>query len=384
MSSNYVLARSKNDEVLKNAAVGGAVTGIFQYLLDNEIVDGVLVLTAEQDIYDGMPTLITDSAQLIDACGSLHCAPTMTADLLSKYLSDKKIAISVKPCDAMAVNELIKRHRIKSENIYTIGLNCGGTVSPITARDMIKLFYEVDPEDVIKEEIDKGKFIIELKDGSEKAIKIDDLEEDGYGRRENCQRCGLKIPRNADLACGNWGSEEGWTFIEINSDKGQALVDGAKKEGFIDTKKPSEKAITIRGKVENVMIKMGNKFQNKMLYNEFPDDDEWKKQWNKCIKCYGCRDVCPICWCNECELEKPYLSDNPDYPPTTITFQGIRLSHMAFSCVNCGQCEDVCPMEIPVSKIFDKLQKKYNKRTGYIAGISTEKPPLYSPNKELN
>ena len=44
MSSNYILARSKDEEILKKAAVGGAVTGILQYLLDNNIIDGVLTL----------------------------------------------------------------------------------------------------------------------------------------------------------------------------------------------------------------------------------------------------------------------------------------------------------------------------------------------------
>ena len=47
---------------------------------------------------------------------------------------------------------------------------------------------------------------METADGEEKGFGIEDLEEDGMGRRENCQRCNLKIPSNADLALGNWGS----------------------------------------------------------------------------------------------------------------------------------------------------------------------------------
>ena len=40
-------------------------------------------------------------------------------------------------------------------------------------------------------------------------------------------------------------------------------------------------------------------------------------------------------------------------------------------------------MVIPVSLIFDKLQKKYAERTGYVAGVNDDvKPPLYSPAKE--
>lgn len=90
MSSNYILSRSKDEEILKKAAVGGAVTGILQCLLDNNIIDGVLTLKPEDDIYDGIPTIATTSEELLKTSGSLHCAPTMTADLISKYLSDKK------------------------------------------------------------------------------------------------------------------------------------------------------------------------------------------------------------------------------------------------------------------------------------------------------
>jgi formate dehydrogenase subunit beta len=137
----------------------------------------------------------------------------------------------------------------------------------------------------------------------------------------------------------------------------------------------------MREKVENIMIRMGKKNTGKQLDDGLSLED-WEAQWNKCIKCFACRDVCPICWCHECELEKPYFKDDPQSPPDPLGFHGVRLSHMSPSCINCGQCDDVCPMEIPVSKLFHKLQKKYEDRTGYVAGIGDEKPPLYSPMKE--
>lgn len=378
MKPKYILGKSKDSEIKEGGACGGAVSSIFKYLLDNEKVDGVLTLRAEDDIYDGVPTLVTNSSEIMDTCGSLHCAPTMIGDLISKFLKDKKLAVAVKPCDMRAIDELVKRHKIDPENLITVGLNCGGTVSPITGRKMIDLYYDVDPDDVVQEEIDKGKFIIELKDGSEKGIKIDELEDNGFGRRENCQRCDVKIPRKADIACGNWGAEDGWTFIEINNEKGDELIEAA-KQGYIDTKAPSEKSIEMRSKIENIMINMGKKFQNKSFSKEISNKDEW----NHCIKCYACRDICPICWCyKNCEINKNYFTSSSTIPPKPIAFHGVRLSHMSFSCVDCGQCDDVCPMDIPVSKIFDKLQKKYYDRTEYVAGVSEDKPPLYSPEKE--
>ncbi|WP_458403649.1 Coenzyme F420 hydrogenase/dehydrogenase, beta subunit C-terminal domain [Methanobrevibacter sp.] len=375
---SYILAKSQNEEILNAGECGGAVTSIFKYLLDEGIVDGVLALKPVDDVYDGVPTFITNSDDLIGTAGSYHCAPTMVGDLIQKYLFDKKVAVAVKPCDIRSIEELIKRHKIDKDKIYTVGLNCGGTVSPVTGRKMIDLFYEASPDDVVSEEIDKGQFIIELADGTEEAVKIHDLELEGYGRRKNCQRCDVKIPRKANIACGNWGSEDGWTFIEINDEKGQELIDGAKKAGILETKTPADAAVEGRSKVEGIMKKMAKNAQNAM----YPTVNEME-DWNRCISCYACRDICPICWCFEnCELNKPYFKEAANIPPSPIAFQGVRLSHMSFSCVDCGQCDDVCPMDIPVSLIFDKLQKKYCDRTGYVAGVTDDiKPPLYSPDK---
>ena len=74
-----------------------------------------------------------------------------------------------------------------------IGVNCGGSVSPVTARKMIKDKFGVDPDTVHKEEIDKGQFIIEY-EGGHKGISMDELEEAGYGRRSNCRRCKTEDP----------------------------------------------------------------------------------------------------------------------------------------------------------------------------------------------
>lgn len=380
MSSKYLLIRSKNDKLVEEGACGGAVTSILKYLLDKSIVDGVLTLKKGEDIYDGVPVFIENPEEILETCGSLHCAPTMSGSLISKYLNDLTVGVVAKPCDAMAIDELAKRHQINKDKLYTIGLNCGGTVMPGTAQKMFELFYEVDPADVVKEEIDKGKIIIELKDGTEKGIKIDDLEEEGYGRRENCQKCELKIPRNTDLVCGNWGSEPDWTFVEFNTEKGEKLVQEAIKEGYLESKTPSEELIGRRAKLEKIMIKLANKYQKLHLETNYPDSDKWDEYWSRCIECYGCRDVCPICWCKQCDIEKEfYKNENPNLPPDPLTFQGIRLSHMSFSCINCGQCADVCPMEIPVARIYDKMQKIYREKNDYIAGVSNERPPMFIP-----
>ncbi|MFB2622750.1 MULTISPECIES: Coenzyme F420 hydrogenase/dehydrogenase, beta subunit C-terminal domain [Methanothermobacter] len=382
MRMKYLLARATDEEIQRRGECGGAVTAIFKYMLDKGVVDAVLTLERGDDVYDGVPVLLEDSSGIASTCGSLHCAPTMFGDLISRYLSDMRLAVAVKPCDAMAIRELEKRHQIDPDKVYKIGLNCGGTLAPVSAREMIETFYEMDPDDVVSEEIDRGKFIVELRDGSHREISIDYLEEEGFGRRENCQRCEIMVPRNADLACGNWGADDGWTFIEVNTERGQEIIEGARSSGYIEAREPSEKMVKIREKIENAMISMARKFQDKYLDEEYPSLDEWDEYWKRCINCFACRDACPVCFCRECELEKDYLLESDEKAPDPLTFQGVRLSHMGFSCINCGQCEDVCPMDIPIARIYHRIQKKYRDRTGFTAGVSQELPPMYSGEKD--
>ena len=82
---SYILAKSKDGAILEAGECGGAVTSIFKYLLDEGLVDGVLAIRPGDDIYDGVPTFITDSEDLISTAGSYHCAPTLNFN--SRFLS---------------------------------------------------------------------------------------------------------------------------------------------------------------------------------------------------------------------------------------------------------------------------------------------------------
>ena len=378
----YLQVKATDEEILKNSENGGAVTAILLSLLEQDRIDGVLNLKKGDDVYDGIPAYSTTKEELIETAGSLHCAPIMTSYLIAKYLQGERIAVTTKACDLMGLDEIIKRNGINRDDVYVIGLNCGGTVQPMVAEEMIKQFYDVDPSRVVSEEISKGKFIIELDDGEEKEVKIDDLEDQGFGRRNNCQRCELKVPRKADIACGNWGSSKGYTFVEINTPRGEEIVQNAIDNGYIEVKEASEKQVAIRGKIENVMTKMAKKKQKAQLEKDYPTVEEFNSYLTRCIKCYRCRDVCPICNCKVCSLEKEHLQQADDEKPDPLLMHGIRLSHMAFSCINCGQCEDVCPMEIPLARMYQKVQLKYREQTGYVAGCSDEKAPMFSGIKE--
>ncbi len=147
------------------------------------MVDAVLAIRKGTDLYDAQPVLITDPKELAKHCRFTPLRNPSAAKIVKKYLDGaktKKIGVTVKGCDVMGFLELAKRKQINLDNVIMIGVNCGGSVSPILARKMIADKFGVDPDKVHKEEIDKGQFIIEY-EGGHKGISIDELEEAGYG-----------------------------------------------------------------------------------------------------------------------------------------------------------------------------------------------------------
>ncbi|MCK9297510.1 MAG: Coenzyme F420 hydrogenase/dehydrogenase, beta subunit C-terminal domain [Methanoculleus sp.] len=382
---DMVYAWTTSPDIAKVAECGGAVTGLLKFALENDIVDAVLAVKKGVDLYDAVPTIITDPAELSETAGSLHCGTLLLSKLVKKYLGgaeNMRLGVTVKGCDAMGLYELAKRNQVNLDNLLMIGVNCGGSVSPVTARKMIADKFGVDPNSVVKEEIDKGQFIIVTEDGQHKGISMDELEEEGYGRRSNCRRCKMKIPRQADLACGNWGviGEKAGkaTFVEVCSEKGANLLDAAAKAGAIATEPANPKGIEIRGKVEGAMLKLGDKWRARYFEGLGEGKERLQKMMedaSRCIKCYACIENCPICYCEECSTKKPYLVPPGELPPPFM-FHLIRFAHVSDSCVNCGQCEENCPMEIANSLYMHALQVDMEKMFGHVPGVDMELPVL--------
>ncbi len=350
---DLIYAWTTDSKLLDKAECGGAVTALLKFALENKMVDVVVAVKKRFDIYDAVPVAITDPKALDDTAGSLHCGTLLMSKFIADYLDGakkQKIAVVVKGCDMMGLLEAAKRNGVNMDNILTIGVNCGGSVNPTLARRMIADKFGVNPDTVIKEEIDKGQFIIEY-EGGHKGIKIDDLEDSGYGRRSNCRRCKYKVPRAADLACGNWGvigDKAGKaTFVEVCSAKGADLVSKAVAAKKIATEAANPKGVEIRAKVEGAMKKLGDKWRAK----DFGalGTDLWKvidKETSRCTKCYSCIEKCPVCFPLADDKRGESLMVRRGVLPADPMFHLRRFAHISDSCINCGQCEEICPMEI--------------------------------------
>jgi ferredoxin len=85
----------------------------------------------------------------------------------------------------------------------------------------------------------------------------------------------------------------------------------------------------------------------------------WQKELSKCIKCFGCRDECPLCICDGCEMENPEWFPPGVFPPPFPLFHLIRAYHLAHICTGCGQCEAACPMNIPLKTIHNWVRQQH-------------------------
>lgn len=106
----------------------------------------------------------------------------------------------------------------------------------------------------------------------------------------------------------------------------------------------------------------------------------FKNVFSRCIRCLACRNICPVCFCKECLIDK----QNPLWVEKKITLSDIlmlhliRAVHMGGRCIDCGGCEEFCPAKIPLRKIYKKMEKDVREMFGYVPGRNIDIPPFHS------
>jgi len=103
----------------------------------------------------------------------------------------------------------------------------------------------------------------------------------------------------------------------------------------------------------------------------------WKQEFEHCIKCYGCRTICPQCFCNICALEDEKWVATGKLPMANPSmYHLIRAMHMTAKCVACGECEETCPADIPMAVQFRLIARDVKEMFNYETGaVMDQKPP---------
>lgn len=106
----------------------------------------------------------------------------------------------------------------------------------------------------------------------------------------------------------------------------------------------------------------------------------WQKKLSKCIKCYACRQACPMCYCTRCTVEV----NQPQWIPVQSNAHGnmewhiLRAMHLAGRCISCGECGRACPVGIPCHLLTMQLVDQVHNYFKVYAGTSDKMSSVLS------
>jgi len=235
--------------------------------------------------------------------------------LLAKYLirelgevgagaveKSERVGILTRGCDYLSIRRLVVDNIILRENLVIIGIPCNGLIDPKKAN---KLLGEEAQEITVDEKIVLAKGEIKSREINKEEILLD-----------RCKKCIMSKVEESDILL-----EENMDDMEVSKDYSA---------------------------VEEI-----EKLTTEERY-EF-----WRRQFDRCIRCFACRDACTACNCRKCifDITEPEMLEKTVATSEQFMFHFIRAFHVAGRCTACGECEKVCPVDIPLGLLNGKFKK---------------------------
>ncbi|MFW6099570.1 MAG: 4Fe-4S dicluster domain-containing protein [Thermodesulfobacteriota bacterium] len=102
-------------------------------------------------------------------------------------------------------------------------------------------------------------------------------------------------------------------------------------------------------------IEAPSPLQHVLTMGEKEREAFWNSQFQKCIKCYGCVDMCPV-YIPDPDLHLSQWIPGGETPPPYPLFHLIRAYQVWDTCILCGECERTCPAQIPLKTVQDLIE----------------------------
>jgi ferredoxin len=102
----------------------------------------------------------------------------------------------------------------------------------------------------------------------------------------------------------------------------------------------------------------------------------FKAEMEKCIRCYACRNACPMCYCEECFVERSlprWIGEGSEVTDTMI-FHIVRAIHTAGRCGECGACARACPMDVNLAPLAKQIREDMLNLFHHQAGVDPNAP----------
>lgn len=301
--------------------IATAVQNTAKKLLEENKVDLVIGFAKGSLPLRSTPVFIRKPEDADKLTWNLNCENNLANYLRKK---DQKIGVVAKGCDSRSIVALIKENQVNRENLYIIGVPCSGMV------DRKKIAELLEGKELLEAEEKEETLVLKGRDFN-KTVNISDV------LHNSCKACRHKNPVIYDEMIGEPVPEK-------------------TEDDFSDIKEFEAKPIAER---RNYLV----------------------GELSKCIRCYACRNACPMCYCEECFVDcstPEWIGKSATNVQDNLLFQAVRVFHSAGRCVDCGACERACPMGINLSILTRKLVKDAKELFGAEAGVNMEDKPALS------
>jgi ferredoxin len=265
------------------------------------------------------PCIITKPGEAAQLVWDGHCGIN-----LANYLTDRKerIGVVAKGCDSRNIVNHIIENKIKRDQLFIIGVPCQGMI------DRHRIAALASGEVLAVSE--RGEEVVVQGAGFEQILARADM------LQQNCRVCWHRNPVIFD----------------------EMVAEPVAEQSEVD------------------------RYQDVRHVESLPTEQKWdffEKLLAPCIRCYACRNACPLCYCPTCFVDesRPQWVGKGQDPTDTRTFHFLRAYHCAGRCTDCGACERACPVGINMRTFTKKLEKDCYDLFGWETGLTLEtRPPL--------
>jgi len=254
-NGSYV-AYSTNNAIRERGASGGLVTALLAYMLEQDIIDGALVLGTEttESGWRETPLIARDVESLCKAAKSKYQIVPMLQPLGEMEKIEGRYAVVALPCYVHAIKKYLKvspklRKRLK----LVIGLYCNVTLEPHTVDDLCEM-KGVDRKSLTDLEyrggIWPGAIYASVNDAPMfKVLKNEEMKDEFntlklFYTPKRCNMCIDFSAEYADIAVGDpWlrGPDgeylypDGYTTVLTRTEIGKRTLENAEAAGYIKT-----------------------------------------------------------------------------------------------------------------------------------------------------
>jgi coenzyme F420 hydrogenase subunit beta len=237
ITSDIMLARATDPEVLAGGQDGGLVSAILIWALEHDVIDAALVSATDGDAgsWKAVPAVARTRAEVLETAGSRY---TYSANPLAYRAAveagAERIALVGMSCQASvpAVLSARKTGKVARRLMLSIGLLCSKTFDDTIFEELFEARYGLRRRDIAKINI-KGVFQIWTNDGAYHEVP---LSEGRAFTREGCKTCPDFAAEHADISTGGIGAFGDWTLTVVRTDQGRSVISGMVSDRVIETR----------------------------------------------------------------------------------------------------------------------------------------------------